>query len=293
MTKDRLTGRTILITGGTGGIGLVTARRLAEQGATVLIVGSNRGRGESALSQVREAAPGARVTFHQADLSDLAQVRTLSETVRALHPRLDVLVNNAGGMFGQRTLSPQGIEMTFALNHLSYFLLSHLLLPSLEAAAPGRIVNVASEAHRGVRLDFNDLEGKKRYSAWGAYKRSKLANLLFTYEMARRTGTRAVTVNALHPGFVATGIGVRNRFVPAFIWSIAKLAAIDVEQGADTSVHLASSPDVAGDHGRYFIKCRPARSSEASQDRLAAERLWRESVRLTDLEIGLQARTGD
>ena len=147
--------------------------------------------------------------------------------------------------------------MTFALNHLSYFLLTHLLLPSLTAAAPARIVNVASEAHRGVKLDFDDLQGELSYNRWLAYKRSKLANLMFTYGLARRIAGQGVTVNALHPGFVATDIGVRHRFVPSIIWWLGKLAAVSPEKGARTSIHLASAPEVAEVSGQYFIDSQP------------------------------------
>ena len=191
-----------------------------------------------------------------------------------------MLINNAGGLFGRRRLSADGIEMTFALNHLNYFLLTHLLLPSLRAAAPSTIVNVASEAHRGVSLHFNNLQGEVRYNRWLAYKRSKLANLMFTYELSRLVG-QGVTANALHPGFVATDIGVRHAFVPGILWRIGKLAAIGVEKGATTSIYLASAPDIAGMSGAYFIDRRLARSSEASYDEQAALRLWDVSANLT------------
>jgi NAD(P)-dependent dehydrogenase (short-subunit alcohol dehydrogenase family) len=218
-----------------------------------------------------------------ADLSDQTQVRRLAEDFQGRYPRLDVLINNAGAMFGARQLSADGIEMTFALNHLGYFLLTNLLLPSLRAAAPARIVNVASRAHRGVALNFDDLQHGRRYLGWKAYKRSKLANLLFTYEMVRQLNGAAVTVNALHPGFVATGIGVSNGFIPGVLWKTASLAAIDTEKGAKTSVYLATAPEVHGITGRYFVKCRPQESSQASYDREAAKRLWEISADLTGL----------
>ena len=182
---------------------------------------------------------------------------------------------------GRRRLTADAIEMTFALNHLNYFLLTHLLLPSLRAAAPSRIVNVASEAHRGVALDFDNLQGEGRYNRWLAYKRSKLANLLFTYELSRRLAGHAITVNALHPGFVATDIGVRHGFVPGILWRIGKLFAIDVEEGAATSIHLASASEIADTSGQYFIEGRPARSSAASYDQQAGLRLWEVSADLT------------
>jgi NAD(P)-dependent dehydrogenase (short-subunit alcohol dehydrogenase family) len=222
-------------------------------------------------------------------LSEHAGVRGLAEAFQARYPRLDVLVNNAGGMFGGRQLSPDGIEMTFALNHLGYFHLTNLLLPALKAVPGARIVNVASRAHEGVKLRFDDLQHERRYIGWLAYKRSKLANLLFTYELARRLSNNngangdGPTVNALHPGFVATNIGVRHGFIPGLLWRAASLAAIDVEKGAETSVYLASSPDVGRVTGRYFVKCRAHTSSPASYDRDAARRLWDISAEMTGI----------
>ena len=279
-----MAGKTCLVTGGTAGIGLVTAGELARMGAAVSIVGHDRARGGAALRRIREVAADARVTFLPADLSDQADVRRLADAVLALHPRLDVLVNNAGGLFGRRRLSADGIEMNFALNHLSYFLLTHLLIPALAAAAPARIVNVASAAHKGATLDFDDLQGEERYDRWLAYKRSKLANIMFTYELARRLEGRKITANCLHPGFVATDIGARHGFVPAIFWSIGKLYAIRPEEGARTSVYLASSPEVEGITGHYFTRCKAKRSSDASYDREASVRLWDVSANLTGLD---------
>lgn len=278
---ETMEGKACLITGGTGGIGLVTARELAKRGADVMIVGRNRQAGEAAIAGIARAAAGGSAEFIAADLSRQSEVRRLAATAADRFGRLDVLVNNAGGMFRKRTLSADGIEMTFALNHLAYFLLSELLLPALRASGRARIVNVASEAHRGVALDFDNLQGERRYGGWSAYKRSKLANLLFTYELARRIEGGSVSVNALHPGFVATDIGVRNRLVPAWLWRLASFAAISPEEGAQTSIHVATSSDVAHVHGAYFVKSRPAESSPASHDRAAAERLWKASEALT------------
>lgn len=275
-----LAGKTVLVTGGTAGIGQVTARELVRLGADVTIVGRDRARADAAAASIAQATGRAPVEVATADLSDQAQVRRFAADFAARHPRLDVLVNNAGALFGRRRLSADGIEMTFALNHLSYFLLSHLLLPSLRAAAPSRIVVVASEAHRGVRLDFDDLQGELRYNRWLAYKRSKLANILFAYEMARRLQGQGITVNALHPGFVATDIGVRHGFVPKLFWAIGKLAAISPERGAATSVRLASAEDLAHVTGQYFVDGQPARSSAASYDLASAQRLWDVSANL-------------
>ena len=272
-----------LVTGGTAGIGLATARELVRKGASVTIVGRDAARGDSAVAAIRAATGRDTVDFFAADLSDQRRLRAFATAFRERRPKLDVLINNAGGLFGRRRLSAEGIEMTFALNHLNYFLLTHLLLPSLRAAAPSRIVNVASEAHRGVSLRFVDLQGEVRYNRWLAYKRSKLANLLFTYELSRRLTGQGVTANALHPGFVATDIGVRHAFVPGILWRIGKLAAIGVERGADTSIYLASAPDIAGISGEYFIDCRSARSSKASYDQHAALRVWDVSANLTNV----------
>jgi retinol dehydrogenase-12 len=277
--------KSCLVTGGSAGIGFVTARELVRGGANVTIVGRDLARGEAAVGAIRAATGSDAIDFVATDLSDQSQLRAFAQAFRERRPKLDVLVNNAGGLFGRRELSVDGIEMTFALNHLNYFLLARLLLPCLLAAAPSRIVNVASEAHRGVTLDFDDLQGEMRYGGWLAYKRSKLANLMFTFELSRRLAGRGVTVNALHPGFTATDMGVRYGFVPGPLWWLGKLAAVSPEKGAATSIYLASAPEVAEASGQYFIDCRPARSSPASHDREAAQRLWDISANLTNVTV--------
>lgn len=279
----RMGGKTVLVTGGTGGIGLIAARRLAERGANVLIAGRRPERGKAAVAAIRAAAPEAEVEFLPSDFSRQDEVRRLASEIIDRCERLDVLVNNVGVMCGKRTLSADGIEMTFAVNHLAPFLLTHLLLPKLAASAPARIVNVASRAHEGVKLDFADLQAERRYVGWLVYKRSKLANLYFTYALARRLDPSRTTANALHPGFVATDIGTAHGFLPRPLWSLASRFALSPEEGASTTVHLASAPEVASAHGEYFVKCRPARSSEVSRDPAPAERLWAESARLTGL----------
>jgi retinol dehydrogenase 12 len=279
-----IAGKSCLVTGGTAGIGLVTARELVRMGATVTIVGRDPERGDAAVANIKAAAERDAIEFVAADLSDQSQLRAFAAAFRERQSKLDILINNAGGLFGRRRVTADGIEMTFALNHLNYFLLTHLLLPSLRAGAPSRIVNVASEAHRGVSLEFDNLQGAVRYNRWLAYKRSKLANLLFTYELSRRLKGNAITVNALHPGFVATDIGVRQRFVPGILWRIGKLFAINVEEGAATSIHLASAPEVADISGQYFIESRPARSSAASYDRQTGIRLWEVSADLARVD---------
>lgn len=277
----------VMVTGGTAGIGLVTARELAAQGATVILVGRDETRGERAAGEIRRATSNSRVGFKRADLSRQSEVRRLARDFAEAHPRLDVLVNNAGAIFNERRVSAEGIEMTLALNHLNYFLLTHLMLDRLQAAPAGRIVNVASRAHQGASIDFADLQMESGYSGWRAYQRSKLMNIMFTYELARRLGPGGVTVNALHPGFVASSFGMNNGLLFRAALRLAMtVSAIDVDKGAETSVYLAQSPDVAGVTGRYFVKRREAHSSAASQDQAAQARLWEESLRLCGMSEG-------
>lgn len=275
-------GKICMVTGATAGIGLVTARELARKGATIVVVGRDAAKGERVVREIRAATGNERVGFQQADLSRQADIRRLAREFAEGHPRLDVLVNNVGAILARRQLSADGIEMTFALNHLSYFLLTDQLLPRLREAPGGRILNVSSAAHRGAELDFDDLQCERGYSGWRAYQRSKLANLLFTYELARRLEGSTVTANALHPGFVASRFGLNNG--PLFRFGIRvafMVSAISVDEGAQTSVHLASSPEVEGVNGKYFVKCAPAESSPASRDPAAARRLWEISESMT------------
>jgi NAD(P)-dependent dehydrogenase (short-subunit alcohol dehydrogenase family) len=280
--SDRsLTGKTCLVTGATDGVGKVTARALAEQGAHVLLVGRDPDKTEQTTRQIREQTGSASVQSFLADLSSQKQVRRLAEEVLSRHERLDVLVNNAGALFLTRQESQDGIEMTLALNHLGYFLLTHLLLDRLRQSAPARIVNVASEAHQSGTLDLEDLEGRRRYSGWGAYCQSKLANVMFTYSLARRLEGTGVTANALHPGFVATGFGSDNGWRGALMRPFIRLFGMNVERGARTQIHLAGSPEVEGKSGLYWVKCRPARSSRVSHEEAAGERLWQLSAQMT------------
>lgn len=271
-----------MVTGATAGIGLVTARELARKGAVVVVVGRDAAKGERVVRDIRSDTGNEWVSFQRADLSVQSDIRRLARNFVEEHPRLDVLVNNAGAIFNRRQTSADGIEMTFALNHLNYFLLTNLLLDRLTAAPAGRIVNVSSGAHRGAEIDFDDLQCERSYSGWRAYQRSKLANLLFTLELARRLDGSAVTANALHPGFVASRFGLNNGLLFRFGIRIAFMtSAIPVDEGAKTSVYLASSPEVADVSGRYFVKCRPEEPSPAAQDPDAARRLWEVSERMT------------
>jgi NAD(P)-dependent dehydrogenase (short-subunit alcohol dehydrogenase family) len=276
-------GKICLVTGATGGIGLVAARELARQGARVVLVGRSAAKTQAALAQIQAETGNRAVEALIADLSVQAQVRELAQQFRARHPRLDVLVNNAGGIWMKRELSADGIEMTFAVNHLAYFLLTHLLRDLLEASAPARIVNVASGAHRNARIDFEDLMAERGYGGWRAYCRSKLMNLLFTYELARRLPSPGVTVNALHPGWVSTGFAARNGWKGRLLQLAARCFALSAAKGARTVIYLASSPEVEGITGHYFVREKAVPSSEASYDERAATRLWQRSLQLTGL----------
>ena len=275
-------GRVCLVTGATQGIGRETALGLARLGADVHLVARDRARGESVLSEVRRAGEGNASLF-VADLASQDSTRALALEVKVRLPRLHVLVNNAGAIFTARVLSADRIEMTFALNHLGYFLLTGLLADRLRASAPARVVSVSSSAHQGARIDFDDLQGERGYSGWRAYAQSKLANVLFTRELARRLAGSGVTANCLHPGVVATGFGKNN--AGPFSWGV-RIAApffLSPARGARTSIWLASSPEVERVTGEYFARCKPARVSDAARDDAAARRLWEESARLTGL----------
>jgi NAD(P)-dependent dehydrogenase (short-subunit alcohol dehydrogenase family) len=278
-------GKTCVITGATSGIGLEAAEELARRGAALILVGRDARRAEAARERIVGRVKGASVALRLADLSRLAELRRLAADLLAKAGRIDVLVNNAGAFFDRHALTEDGWERTFALNHMSYFVLANLLLPRLRESAPARIVNVASEAHRGAVLDFSDLAGRRGAKGWPAYRRSKLANILFTAELARRLGGDGVSVNCLHPGFVATRFGDAGNTLPTrLLLGLAKrFAAISPQEGARTIVHLASAPEVATLSGRYFIKSREARPSPAAQDEAAARRLWDESARLAGL----------
>jgi NAD(P)-dependent dehydrogenase (short-subunit alcohol dehydrogenase family) len=277
-------GKRVLITGATGGIGRITARALAEAGAEVILVGRNQARGNAAATEIAAAAGEGRATFVAADLSRQAEVRRLAEQVAARWDRLDVLLNNAGAMFKHRRESADGIEMTLATNHLSYYLLTRSLFERLKAAAPARIVNVASGAHRRARLRLDDIQSRRRYRPIEVYSNTKLCNVLFTYELARRIAGSGVTANCLHPGFVATDIGPAHGVVPGIVWRlVTRVAAIPPEEGAETSIHVAGAPDLEGVSGRYFDKCRPVASSPTSRDRDLQRRLWDISAELTGM----------
>lgn len=281
--KNEMKGKLCLVTGASRGIGFYVARGLALIGADVVLASHNRERGESALRLIREYAGNDSIAFMQVDLSSQDDIRSFTDSFKRQYERLDVLVNNAGGFFLKRQESIDGIEKTFALNHLNYFMTTLLLLNPLLAADSARIVNVASESHRNQHMHFDDLQFEHGYNPMTAYGQSKLANLLFTYELSRRLASIDVTVNALHPGFVGTHLGKQNPFVQIFLSPIHFFFAKKPEEGAETPVYLASSPQVEGVTGKYFIDQEPVHSSPASYDAEAAKRLWEISEQLCNL----------
>lgn len=288
---DEMKGKTVLITGATNGIGKAAALELARMGATLTIVGRNPAKTERVVEQIRQYSANPSVDGLVADLSSMLQIRTLAQDFRKRHNQLHVMVNNAGGIFATRMLTVDGYEYTFALNHLAYFLLTNLLLDMLLANAPARIINVSSRAHEGARLNFDDLQNEQHYNYGGyrAYGQSKLANLLFTYELAGRLAGTGVTVNAVHPGTVATGFGVNNGGAMRLSMRLLHQFSLTPKQGADTIVYLASSPDVEGVSGKYWIERKIASSSLESYDEEDQKRLWSISTQLTGMPEAIHA----
>ena len=270
----------VLVTGATTGIGRVTALELGRAGAEVIIVARDREKAAATLAELAAAgAPPAQALY--ADLSLTSSVRALAAEAREKFDRIDVLVNNAGAIFGSRALTAEGFERTFALNHLSYFLLTNLLLDRIPSG--GRIVNVSSEAHRPAKVDFNDLQLERRYTAFGAYCLSKLMNLLFTFELARRVQARGISANAAHPGPVASNFGRSNRGFFGALFALAGPFMLTPEKGARTQIWLASSPDVEGVTGKYFAKCREKKPSARALDEATQRRLWDATAQLVGL----------
>jgi NAD(P)-dependent dehydrogenase (short-subunit alcohol dehydrogenase family) len=273
-------GKTVVIIGGTSGIGEIAAEQLAQMGARIVLIARDKSRGEATLARLRERAPGLAHTVHYADLARIPEMKRVAAQIAESEPRIDVLINNAGAMFGSRQLTGDGLEYTFALNHMAYFVVTEGLRERLQASAPARIINTSSGAHRGARLDFEDLQLVKDFSAMKAYSRTKLCNILFTRELARRLHGTGVTANCLHPGFVATRFGDQSGGLISRFIGLAKLFAISPEKGAETLVYLASSSDVAETTGAYFYKCRPITPSQAALDDRAAMLLWERSEAL-------------
>ncbi len=274
-------GKICLITGGTNGIGKSAAQGLARLGATVVIVGRDAQKTSQVVADIRSATGNENVDFLLADLSSQQDVRRLASDFKPKYSRLHVLLNNAGGAFTTRQLSVDGIEMTLALNHLAYFLLTNLLLDTLEASAPARIINVSSDAHARGKIDFDNLQGERSYSSFGPYGNSKLANILFTTELARRLEGTGVTVNALHPGFTSTGFGKNNPGLFMKIMGVVvPLLARSPEKGAATSIYLASSPEVHSITGKYFVDCKVTQPAPQAADRAVARQLWDVSAQM-------------
>lgn len=276
-----MAGRVCVVTGASSGIGRETALGLAGLGATVMLVSRAPARGEEALEAIRAETGNDQVQLALADLSVLQSVRDLAGELLERLPAIHVLINNAGQLYTRREETADGIERTFALNHLSMFLLTDLLLDRLRSSAPARIVNVSSVAHEGASIRFDDLECRRRYRPFAAYAQSKLANVLFTYELARRLQGTGVTANCLHPGFVRSNFAKNNGLVARAVMLAASPFAISPARGARTSIHLASSPEVESANGGYFVGARAAQSNLESYDADVAARLWAVSEEMT------------
>ncbi len=276
--------RVIVVTGGTSGIGQVAAERLAAMGARIVLVARSKSRGEAALSRLREIAPAISHTIHYGDLSRLADLRRVGQEIAAAEPRIDVLLNNAGAMFGHRLVTEDGFELTFATNHVSYFVLTHLLKERLIASAPARVVSTSSHAHYRATMHFDDLQYEHGYEAFPSYSRSKLYNILFTRALSKRLAGTGVTANCLHPGFVKTRFADDSGGGLARWIKVMKIFAISQEKGADTLIYLASSDEVSKTSGLYFYKRKPVAPSKVAQDDAAAERLWTETAKLAGID---------
>lgn len=275
-------GKTVVVTGASGGIGQITAHELAKRGARVVMVVRNRDKGQRVIDEIVRTVPEAQLELAIADLYSMAEVRRVGAEIRAKHRKIDVLVNNAGLIHDKRELTVDGFERTFALNHLAAFLLTYELRESLAAAAPARVVTVASEGHKFSRIDWNQLAtGGDWKLGTLTYGNSKLCNIWFARESARRLAPLQITSNAVHPGPVATGFGQSGSIVYRIGTRLAKPFLLTPEEGARTSIYLARSPDVEGVTGEYFIKCRIAKPSSRARDDASARRLWELSEKLT------------
>ena len=273
-------GKICIVTGATSGIGKSTATMLAEKGATVVFICRNKEKGKQVQEEISQKTGNRNLDLLIADLSSQAAIRKVASEFQSKYQQLHVLVNNAG-LAVRKTLSPDGIEMTFAVNHLAYFMLTNLLLDRLKASAPSRIINVSSEAHRNLKtLDFENLQGEKSYTGFKAYSLTKLCNILFSNELARRLHGTRVTANSMHPGFLSTGI---FREAPSFVQFLVRLTAGKPENGGNAILYLASSPEMEGVSGKYFKGMKESAPSPAAQDRAASERLWKVSEELTHL----------
>jgi NAD(P)-dependent dehydrogenase (short-subunit alcohol dehydrogenase family) len=278
MSQASLSGKVCIVTGANTGIGKATATALARQGAQVILACRDQARGEAALTDVKRDSGSAMVSLELLDLGSLASIRAFAGRFKAAGRPLHVLVNNAATVPTVRGVTVDGFETQFGVNHLGPFLLTNLLLDVMKASAPSRVVNVSSSIHNGAALDFDDLQNTRKYKTFAVYGQSKLANLYFTYELARRLQGSGVSVNALHPGVISTELA---RDMPAPFRLMTRLFFKSPDKGARTSVYLASSPEAANVTGKYFIDCRPVESSPVSRDPAVARQLWEISERLT------------
>lgn len=277
-------GKTIVITGGTSGIGEVAALRLAAMGARIVLVARSKSRGEATLGRLDKAAPGLGHTAHYADLLLIPDMKRVASEIATNEQRIDVLINNAGALFNARRVTADGLEFTFATNHMAYFVITALLRDRLIASGAARIVNTASDAHQGGRLDLDDLQYEKNYLGFRVYGTSKLCNILFTRSLAKRLQGTGVTANCLHPGFVATRFGDQSGGMLAPVVRAAKFFAISPEEGAKTIVYLASAPEVAATSGDYFVKSRPALPTRTARNDALAEKLWQRTAALAKID---------
>ncbi len=275
--KDKV----VVITGATSGIGEVAADRLAQKGARIVFVARDHERGEATRKHLRAIAGHTDHTVHYADLSKISEMKRVAQEIADSEPQIDVLINNAGALFNSRQVNADGLEMTFAVNHMAYFVMTNLLLDRLIATPGARIVSTASDAHKGAKLNFDDLQSEKSYSGFGVYGRSKLMNILFTRELARRIAGTGVTANCLHPGFVGTRFGDASGGLMSGLIKIAKNFALTPEQGAQTIIYLASSPAAEGKSGGYYAKSKLATPTKEAQNDSDAKRLWDVSAKIS------------
>jgi NAD(P)-dependent dehydrogenase (short-subunit alcohol dehydrogenase family) len=285
-------GKTIVATGATSGIGEAAVLALAGLGARIVFVARDEARAQATMLKLEAKAPGLGHRMHLADLSSMAETRRVGAAIAMSEPRIDVLINNAGALFSNRRVTPEGLERTFALNHMAYFVLTEALRDTLVDSAPARIVSTSSTAHEEASLDFGDLQSANGYHGFRIYGRSKLANILFTRELARRLAGTGVTANCLHPGLVATRFGSSSGGLVGRLIPFLRPFFISPEKGADTIVYLASSPEVASMTGAYFVKRKITKPSAATQDDAAAKRLWAASEVLAGAESQLERAAG-
>lgn len=280
-----MVGKTCVVTGATSGLGLATARELCRRGANVILLGRNRQKGEDALNSIQRSISKSSLEFHKIDLSSQEQIRQGGTQISKKHPTIDVLVNNVGTWLSELSWTEDQIETMFAVNHLSYFLLTHLLFPSLKKATDGRIINISSDSHFQGKIHFDDLHLTKKYHGLRAYGQSKLANVLFTYELDRRKNAENVSVNAVQPGLVKTDIGLKHtNWLHSLAWKLRRSGGVPPEQGAATQLHLAIAQEVKGLSGKYWNNCSPKPSSKSSYNEADASRLWEISEEMCGID---------